>query len=152
MGSIVCDLIISTLYVLISMIIFIVGLIIAKNFILEKNSLAIDSFEFIISILIVSFMFASMHIFIYELISQRVVAVLIEILLSISLGYVGGCIYPLSIFPDLIQDMAVFLPSGAGIKLLISGMYYNINILSFIVIITYTTLFIGGGYVLRIKK
>lgn len=152
MGSIVCDLIISTLYVLISIIIFILGLIIEKNFALETNSLTIDSFEFIISILVVSFMFASMHIFIYELISQRVVAVLIEILLSISLGYVGGCIYPLSIFPDLIQNIAVFLPSGAGIKLLTGGMYYNINILSFIVIITYTTLFIGGGYVFRIKK
>ncbi len=152
MSSIICELIISTIYVMISMLILIGGFIIVKSFLLEKSLLSIDSFEFVSGILIVSIMFASMHIFIYELIDQRVVAVLIEILLGISLGYIGGCIYPLSVFPDLIQKVAIFLPSGAGMKLLISGMDYNINIMAITVLIIYTIMFIGGGYVLRNKK
>ena len=152
MSSIICELIISTIYVMISMLILIGGFIIVKSFFLEKSLLSIDSFEFVSGILIVSIMFASMHIFIYELIDQRVVAVLIEILLGISLGYIGGCIYPLSVFPDLIQKVAIFLPSGAGMKLLISGMDYNINIMAITVLIIYTIMFIGGGYVLRNKK
>ena len=151
-SSIICELIISTIYVMISMLILIGGFIIVKSFLLEKSLLSIDSFEFVSGILIVSIMFASMHIFIYELIDQRVVAVLIEILLGISLGYIGGCIYPLSVFPDLIQKVAIFLPSGAGMKLLISGMDYNINIMAITVLIIYTIMFIGGGYVLRNKK
>lgn len=152
MSSIICDLIISTIYVLISMLILIGGFIIAKSFVLEKSLLSIYSFEFVSGILIVSIMFASMHIFIYELIDQRVVAVLMEILLGISLGYIGGCIYPLSVFPDLIQKVAIFLPSGAGMKLLISGIDYNINIMAITVLSIYTVMFIGGGYVLRNKK
>lgn len=152
MSSIICELIISTIYVMISMLILIGGFIIVKSFLLEKSLLSIDSFEFVSGILIVSIMFASMHIFIYELIDQRVVAVLIEILLGISLGYIGGCIYPLSVFPDLIQKVAIFLPSGVGMKLLISGMDYNINIMAITVLIIYTIMFIGGGYVLRNKK
>jgi len=152
MSSIICELIISTIYVMISMLILIGGFIIVKSFLLEKSLLSIDSFEFVSGILVVSIMFASMHIFIYELIDQRVVAVLIEILLGISLGYIGGCIYPLSVFPDLIQKVAIFLPSGAGMKLLISGMDYNINIMAITVLIIYTIMFIGGGYVLRNKK
>lgn len=152
MSSIICELIMSTIYVMISMLILIGGFIIVKSFLLEKSLLSIDSFEFVSGILIVSIMFASMHIFIYELIDQRVVAVLIEILLGISLGYIGGCIYPLSVFPDLIQKVAIFLPSGAGMKLLISGMDYNINIMAITVLIIYTIMFIGGGYVLRNKK
>ena len=152
MSSIICELIISTVYVMISMLILIGGFIIVKSFLLEKSLLSIDSFEFVSGILVVSIMFASMHIFIYELIDQRVVAVLIEILLGISLGYIGGCIYPLSVFPDLIQKVAIFLPSGAGMKLLISGMDYNINIMAITVLIIYTIMFIGGGYVLRNKK
>lgn len=152
MSSIICELIMSTIYVMISMLILIGGFIIVKSFLLEKSLLSIDSFEFVSGILVVSIMFASMHIFIYELIDQRVVAVLIEILLGISLGYIGGCIYPLSVFPDLIQKVAIFLPSGAGMKLLISGMDYNINIMAITVLIIYTIMFIGGGYVLRNKK
>ena len=152
MSSIICELIISTIYVMISMLILIGGFIIVKSFLLEKSLLSIDSFEFVSGILVVSIMFASMHIFIYELIDQRVIAVLIEILLGISLGYIGGCIYRLSVFPDLIQKVAIFLPSGAGMKLLISGMDYNINIMAITVLIIYTIMFIGGGYVLRNKK
>ena len=37
-------------------------------------------------------------------------------------------------------------------KLLISGMDYNINIMAITVLIIYTIMFIGGGYVLRNKK
>ena len=71
MSSIICELIISTIYVMISMLILIGGFIIVKSFLLEKSLLSIDSFEFVSGILVVSIMFASMHIFIYELIDQR---------------------------------------------------------------------------------
>jgi len=103
-------------------------------------------------IIFLSAMFASMHLFIYEITEKRVVAVLLELLLGISLGYIGGCIYPIRFFPESVKRVSMFLPSGAGIQVLSDGMGYNVDIFYFAVILVYSILFIGGVYVLRNKR
>lgn len=151
-SSIICELITVTLYILI-LIIFGFGIfILAINFLQDESFISPDYFEFFCNIFAVSIMFASMHLFIYELIYQRVTAVLMEIILGISLCYIGGCIYPLSFFPDIIQKISVFLPSTAGKNILISGLGYRLDLFSLAVVFLYTVLFMGGVYVLRCKK
>lgn len=151
-SSIICELITVTLYILI-LIIFGFGIfLLAINFLQDESFISPDYFEFFCNIFAVSIMFASMHLFIYELIYQRVTAVLIEIILGISLCYIGGCIYPLSFFPDIIQKISVFLPSTAGKNILISGLGYRLDLFSLAVVFLYTVLFMGGVYVLRCKK
>ena len=151
-SSIICELITVTLYILI-LIIFGFGIfLLAINFLQDESFISPDYFEFFCNIFAVSIMFASMHLFIYELIYQRVTAVLTEIILGISLCYIGGCIYPLSFFPDIIQKISVFLPSTAGKNILISGLGYRLDLFSLAVVFLYTVLFMGGVYVLRCKK
>lgn len=151
-SSIFCELITVTLYILI-LIIFGFGIfLLAINFLHNESFISPDYFEFFCNIFAVSIMFASMHLFIYELIYQRVTAVLTEIILGISLCYIGGCIYPLSFFPDIIQKISVFLPSTAGKNILISGLGYRLDLFSLEVVFLYTVLFMGGVYVLRCKK
>ena len=151
-SSIICELITVTLYILI-LIIFGFGIfLLAINFLKDESFISPDYFEFFCNIFAVSIMFASMHLFIYELIYQRVTAVLTEIILGISLCYIGGCIYPLSFFPDIIQKISVFLPSTAGKNILISGLGYRLDLFSLAVVFLYTVLFMGGVYVLRCKK
>ena len=151
-SSIICELITVTLYILI-LIIFGFGIfLLAINFLQDKSFISPDYFEFFCNIFAVSIMFASMHLFIYELIYQRVTAVLTEIILGILLCYIGGCIYPLSFFPDIIQKISVFLPSTAGKNILISGLGYRLDLFSLAVVFLYTVLFMGGVYVLRCKK
>lgn len=151
-SSIICELITVTLYILI-LIIFGFGIfLLAINFLHNESFISPDYFEFFCNIFAVSIMFASMHLFIYELIYQRVTAVLTEIILGISLCYIGGCIYPLSFFPDIIQKISVFLPSTAGKNILISGLGYRLDLFSLEVVFLYTVLFMGGVYVLRCKK
>lgn len=151
-SSIICELITVTLYILI-LIIFGFGIfLLAINFLQDESFISPDYFEFFCNIFAVSIMFASMHLFIYELIYQRVTAVLMEIILGISLCYIGGCIYPLSFFPDIIQKISVFLPSTAGKNILISGLGYRLDLFSLAVVFLYTVLFMGGVYVLRCKK
>lgn len=151
-SSIICELITVTLYILI-LIIFGFGIfLLAINFLQDESFISPDYFEFFCNIFAVSIMFASMHLFIYELIYQRVTAVLTEIILGISLCYIGGCIYPLSFFPDIIQKISVFLPSTAGKNILISGLGYRLDLFSLEVVFLYTVLFMGGVYVLRCKK
>ncbi|RKW39747.1 MAG: ABC transporter permease [Lachnospiraceae bacterium] len=151
-SSIICELITVTLYILI-LIIFGFGIfLLAINFLQDESFISPDYFEFFCNIFAVSIMFASMHLFIYELIYQRVTAVLMEIILGISLCYIGGCIYPLSFFPDIIQKISVLLPSTAGKNILISGLGYRLDLFSLAVVFLYTVLFMGGVYVLRCKK
>lgn len=149
-ASIGCEFLVTTVNVIISVAVFIILFMAAKRFFEFRASFI--SIEFFFSIVTVSVMFSAMHIFIYELISSRVAAVLLEILLGISFGYIGGCIYPVSFFPKSVQRISNFLPSGAGQKIILGGMGYNTGILPMTVILIYTALFLGGAYALRHRK
>ena len=149
--SLIADMFVISLYIILTVLIFTGGMALTGA-ILPGNHNFVNLFEYCKDIVFVSVMFASMHLFIYEIIYKRVVAVLAELLLSISLGYIGGCIYPISFFPDIIRKLSIFLPSGAGIQVISDGMGYSVDIFCFIIILLYSILFIGGVYALRNKR
>lgn len=149
--SLIADMFVISLYIILTVLIFTGGMALTGA-ILPGNYNSVNLFEYCKDIVFLSVMFASMHLFIYEIIYKRVVAVLAELLLSISLGYIGGCIYPISFFPDIIRKLSIFLPSGAGIQVLSDGMGYSVDIFCFIIILVYSILFIGGVYALRNKR
>ncbi len=149
--SLIADMFVISLYIILTVLIFTGGMALTGA-ILPWNHNFVNLFEYCKDIVFLSVMFASMHLFIYEIIYKRVVAVLAELLLSISLGYIGGCIYPISFFPDIIRKLSIFLPSGAGIQVLSDGMGYSVDIFCFIIILVYSILFIGGVYALRNKR
>ena len=149
--SLIADMFVISLYIILTVLIFTGGMALTDE-ILPGNHNSVNLFEYCKDIVFLSVMFASMHLFIYEIIYKRVVAVLAELLLGISLGYVGGCIYPISFFPDIIRKLSIFLPSGAGIQVLSDGMGYSVDIFCFIIILLYSILFIGGVYALRNKR
>lgn len=149
--SLIADMFVISLYIILTVLIFTGGMALTGA-ILPGNYNSVNLFEYCKDIVFLSVMFASMHLFIYEIIYKRVVAVLAELLLGISLGYIGGCIYPISFFPDIIRKLSIFLPSGAGIQMLSDGMGYSVDIFCFIIILLYSILFIGGVYALRNKR
>ena len=150
-GSLIADMFVISLYIILTVLIFTGGMALTDE-ILPGNHNFVNLFEYCKDIVFLSVMFASMHLFIYEIIYKRVVAVLAELLLGISIGYIGGCIYPISFFPDIIRKLSIFLPSGAGIQVLSDGMGYSVDIFCFIIILVYSILFIGGVYALRNKR
>lgn len=149
--SLIADMFVISLYIILTVLIFTGGMALTGA-ILPGNYNSVNLFEYCKDIVFLSVMFASMHLFIYEIIYKRIVAVLTELLLGISLGYIGGCIYPISFFPDIIMKLSIFLPSGAGIQVLSDGMGYSADIFCFIIILVYSILFIGGVYALRNKR
>ena len=149
--SLIADMFVISLYIILTVLIFTGGMALTGE-ILPWNHNFVNLFEYCKDIVFLSVMFASMHLFIYEIIYKRVVAVLAELLLGISIGYIGGCIYPISFFPDIIRKLSIFLPSGAGIQVLSDGMGYSVDIFCFIIILLYSILFIGGVYALRNKR
>ena len=150
-ASLIADMLVVSLYINLMVIIFTASMALTGD-VLHGNYNSLHLFEYCKDIVFLSAMFASIHLFIYEITAKRVVAVLLELLLGISLGYIGGCIYPIRFFPDTVKRLSMFLPSGAGIQVLSDGMGYNVDIFYFAVILVYSILFIGGVYVLRNKR
>ena len=59
-------------------------------------------------------MFTLMHFMIYEIFTNVISSILVQFIVSVGLGYVSGCFYPNTFFPEEVQNFASYLPSGAG--------------------------------------
>ncbi|MBQ4528253.1 MAG: ABC transporter permease [Clostridia bacterium] len=77
-----------------------------------------DVMAFVIKMIPVVLMICALHMIIYEAVPNAVGAVLLQFIVSIGLGYLSGCFYPNYFFPDSIQNMAAWLPSGVGFSYL----------------------------------
>ena len=73
-------------------------------------------FMFFVQMIPVCMMISAMQFLVYETVSGMVGSVLAQFLIAISLGYLSGCLYPISFFPESIQKLAVFLPTGATVE------------------------------------
>ena len=66
----------------------------------------------------------SLQFLLYELSDSVASGVLLQFLTAIGLAYISGCLYPISFFPEAIQSIAAFTPSGIArtyFSALISG-------------------------------
>ena len=57
-------------------------------------------------------MFAAMSYLLYSLSDRLVGGILSTFFVAFALCFVGGCLYPIRMFPDVIQNLAAVLPSG----------------------------------------
>lgn len=76
--------------------------------------------DFIPAIILVS----AMQFLLFELSDSVVSGVLLQFFASIGLGYVSGCFYPISFFPDVIRTVSSVLPPGIArgyLATLVSG-------------------------------
>lgn len=54
------------------------------------------------------------HFAVFEISTEPVSAVLFQFLFAVILGYASGCIFPIWFFPDILQRLAPFTPTGAA--------------------------------------
>ncbi|MBQ4130817.1 MAG: ABC transporter permease [Clostridia bacterium] len=90
----------------------------------------------------------ALQFFLFEICTSIVNGVLLQFLTAISLGYISGCFYPIYFFPEGVQTISNFLPSGiARIHLsnciqnifdlktaLFCGIYFTIFIIAAIIV------------------
>ena len=74
--------------------------------------------RFLLYLIPVSVMIAALQYLLYELAPGVIHGVLLQFLAAIVLGYVSGCLYPISFFPVSIQRLASVLPTGLGMSCL----------------------------------
>jgi hypothetical protein len=57
-------------------------------------------------------MLGAMSFLMYELASDLVTGVLLQFFAALVLCFITGCLYPITFFPDAVQKLAAFLPTG----------------------------------------
>lgn len=91
----------------------------------------------------VVFMLAAMQAFLYELVTNVVNGVLLQFLVAVSMGYLSGCIYPVSFFPKPVQPLAMWSPIGTALRYVQKGITGRGAVVELLVLLIYTGLFLG---------
>lgn len=86
-------------------------------------------------------MITAMHKAFYECVSGVVSGILIQFLIAIGMGYISGCFYPNTFFPETVQRIAELLPVGAAFSYARKIMSGTLSIKDFALPIAYTILF-----------
>lgn len=117
-----------------------------------KTMSTFDFIEVFIKFLPSIGMIAAMQFFLYELVDNVIGSVLLQFCVAIGLAYVSGCFYPDSFFPESIQKIASYLPSGIAFRTLRTAVASSVNVLDFIMAVSYFTLFISCAAFVRSCK
>ena len=109
-------------------------------------------FLFFVKMIPVCMLMSALQFLVYEAVSGMVGSILAQFLIAISLGYLSGCLYPISFFPESVQKLAGWLPTGAAVeyagKCLLSAPVGR----EFLIILVYLVVFIGVAIGLRNYK
>lgn len=73
-------------------------------------------FGFYVKMLPVAAVICAMQLLLFELTSDMVSGILLQFLCALSLGYLSGCFYPISFFPESIQIVQPLLPTGVAVN------------------------------------
>ena len=109
-------------------------------------------FSYYVRMLPVAAVISAFQLLLFELTSDMVSGILLQFLSALSLGYLSGCFYPISFFPEPIQLLQPLLPTGAGVnyggKILMS----ESAVFETIMMLFYLTLFLLLGTAVRKHK
>lgn len=109
-------------------------------------------FSFGMSLLPVIIMLTGMAFFLHEVTDNIISGMLLQFLVALGLGYVSGCFYPSSFFPESVQLLGKNLPSGVAIQYASGCMKDELSVGVVLGVIAYTVLFVGAAWLLRDRK
>jgi len=147
-------------YLLITLITLLIFAVIF-GIVLEFNTFGIPELEymgivnclfFVVNIIPVIIMITMMQMAIYELIPNVVGSVLAQFIITIFLGYLSGCFYPNYFFPDIIQNLTLYLPVGSGFSYLRKTMSGDLPVMEFFVAMGYALAFFALAVKMRNNK
>jgi len=109
-------------------------------------------FGFGVALLPVIIMLTAMAQLGHELSGNIVSGMLIQFLVTLSMGYICGCFYPASFFPEGIQFIGRLLPPGVAMKYASGCMLDEVSAIAVVGMIIYTALFVVLTWRIRQRK
>ena len=117
-----------------------------------QNDPVSQGITFVVRMLPAMALLAAFHSFLYELITNMVSGILFQFIMGLGLAYLSGCIYPLSFFPESIQRLVPFLPSGLAMKYG-AGVMRGVSVGTEMAgIVLYLALFLGLAAIVRGRR
>lgn len=109
-------------------------------------------FGFGLSLIPILIMLTAMSFLLHELTDNIISGMLLQFLVAVGLGYVSGCFYPSSFFPETVQWIGKVLPSGAALQYASGCMREEISAGIIVAVVAYTIFFLGAVWWLRSRK
>lgn len=140
------------------LIFFIVSLVAAATLYLAAKTKMIPDIEWItpsdiplilIKIIPALAVITSLQFLLFEISKSIVSGVLIQFGTALSLGYISGCLYPIYFFPETVQRMARFLPSGIARVHISNCISNNFNATTLLGLLIYFAVFTVAAFVVR---
>lgn len=88
-------------------------------------------------------MVAALQALLYELVNNVVNGVLLQFLMAVSMGYLCGCIYPISFFPKVVQLVAAWSPVGVALRYVQKALTGQGIVTELLLLVLYAALFVG---------
>lgn len=98
---------------------------------------------FMVKLIPVVVLTATMQAFLYELVTNVVTGVLLQFVVAVSMAYISGCIYPLSFFPKVMQILGAYSPIGVALRYLQKSLTCRNGLGELCIMIVYILLFVG---------
>ncbi len=108
--------------------------------------------NFAISLIPVCMMFAALGFMIFEILIGVINKVLVAFMLYIGMAYVSGYFYPRSFFPEAVQTIGRYIPTGAAFNYATAIFTHQPSGVYMLVCVVYTVVFLGVAMVVRRKK
>ena len=119
----------------------------------EADEIAHLSAPFVLRLVMSVVLLSAVNIFIFELAGDLVSGILLHFFATASLCYAGGCFYPISSFPVVIQRMSELLPTGI-LRGFMAGIFNDdLSVgASVLKIAVWTAVLLGTAYAVRRYK
>ncbi len=99
--------------------------------------------RFVFTAIPVILMVTAMQTAMYEMTSGTVSSILLQFIVAIGMGYISGCLYPSTFFPETVQHIGTILPSGVGFSYLRQSMLSVPDGRTWMWLLIYTAAFLG---------
>ncbi len=109
-------------------------------------------FSFGMELIPIIIMLTGMALLLHELTDNIISGMMLQFLTALGLGYVSGCFYPSSFFPEGVQLAGRVLPSGVAIQYASGCMKGELGVGAVLAVVAYTVFFVGATWLLRHRK
>ncbi len=91
-------------------------------------------------------LFSSMQYMLFLSADNYIAGVSLQFICAVILAYIGGCLYPLSFFPEVVRKSALFQPAGIAYRYLADILLVNDTSPMLVRMLIYTFIFIAAAY------
>ena len=116
-------------------------------------SAGIDDFGMItLNLIPVCVMFSAFGFMIFELLIGVINKILVAFMLYIGMAYVSGYFYPKPFFPEIVQRLGEWIPSGIAFSYMGAGLQYDPQETYLLIMAGYSVVFLGVAIFARRQK